>query len=420
MKILYIEHYAGSPNHGMEYRPYYLSREWVRRGHEVTIVASAFSHLRSRQPEPSGDARLETIDGVRYLWLPGPAYSGNGIGRVRNILAFLAGLRRLRRILPNETFDAVIASSTYPFDNGGARRLARRWNAIHVYEVHDLWPLSPMELGGYSKWHPAIVAAQVSEDRAYRKADAVVSLLPAAESYMSGRGLAPGKFHCVENGIDVSEWESGPKALPAETKTRLDSWRKGRFAVCYAGAHGIANALGAFVDAARQLPTIGFVLVGQGPEKESLKTRAAGLENVLFLDALPKAAIPPLLAEMDALYIGLQRQSLFRFGISPNKLMDYMMAGKPIVCAIEAGNDPVSEADCGFTIEPENPRAIAEALSVLAALEPERRARLGGNGRDYVMKHHDYRVLASRFERLLQDGLDRKRPGARGFPTDGR
>lgn len=409
MKILYINHYAGSPRYGMEYRPYYLAREWVGSGHEVTIVAASFSHLRREQPSIEGDCTEENIDGVRYRWLKTPAYAGNGPRRVRNMVSFLDALKRMAYRMADERFDVVIASSTYPFDNGIAHLLARRWNATHIYEIHDLWPLSPIELGGYSRLHPAIMLTQLSENKAYRWADAVVSLLPAAEPYMRSHGLAGGKFHFVPNGIAVEEWNEDSSKLPRGIGRTLDEWADGRFLVCYAGAHGLANSLDSFVIAAAEVPDAGFVLVGQGPEKERLKLAAMGLANVRFLDAVPKEAIPALLARMDALYIGLQRQSLFRFGISPNKLMDYLMAAKPVICAIEAGNDMVGEAGCGYTIMPESPSEIAGTVRRLMALDPVERKIMGDNGRRYVLERHDYRVLAADFLEIMGKAIKEKR-----------
>jgi glycosyltransferase involved in cell wall biosynthesis len=100
---------------------------------------------------------------------------------------------------------------------------------------------------------------------------------------------------------------------------------------------------------------------------------------------------------MDALYIGLQRTSLFRFGISPNKLMDYMMAAKPVIQAIDAGNDMVADSGCGISLAPEDPRALADAIAQLAGLPAAERAAMGQRGREHVRRHHDYRVLAARF-----------------------
>jgi glycosyltransferase involved in cell wall biosynthesis len=104
---------------------------------------------------------------------------------------------------------------------------------------------------------------------------------------------------------------------------------------------------------------------------------------------------------MDAVYIGLQKQSLFRFGVSPNKLMDYMMAAKPVIHAIEAGNDMVAESGCGISILPEDPKALAEAMLKMSGLPSEERVAIGAKGKEYVLHNNDYRVLAKRFEDIM-------------------
>lgn len=142
--------------------------------------------------------------------------------------------------------------------------------------------------------------------------------------------------------------------------------KEGKFIVGFAGAHGIANSLYAVIDAVSSLAeqNVVLVLVGGGQEKENLIKYAHKKEivNVYFLPTIDKLAIPNLLKEMDVLYIGLQKQSLFRFGISPNKMFDYMMAAKPIIQAIDAGNNLVGEADCGIDVEPDNVGEISKAI----------------------------------------------------------
>lgn len=408
MRILYINHYAGSPRHGMEYRPHYLARHWVRGGHEVTVVAASASHVRSKAPDvPSGIAR-ESIEGVRYLWLKTPAYSGNGLRRAVNMASFVARLHRLRGALAREfSPDAVIASSTYTWDIFPARSIAGLSGAKLVYEVHDLWPLSPMELGGMPAWHPFILSLQCGEDYACRHADLVVSMLPFANRHLCERGMIAEKFHYIPNGIDLDEWKDDIRDLPPAHRALLEARRdRGRFIVGYAGAHGLANALEGLLDAARLMANrpVDFVLVGQGPGKEPLRRQARDmrLHNVHFLDPVPKQSIPVLLQAMDALYIGLKGQPVFRFGISPNKLMDYMAAGKPIIHAIDAPNDCVREAGCGFSVLPENARALADAIGRLMALSASERRRMGQRGRSYVRAHHSYAMLAQRFLGLLQ------------------
>ena len=405
MNILLINHYAGSPRDGMEYRPYYLAREWVRAGHRVQIVAAAYSHVRSRQPSmPGGSQALdEVVDGIAYRWLPAPGYVGNGVGRVRNIWAFLSRLWRDAKALASAFRpDVVIASSTYPMDIWVARRIARFARAKLVYEVHDLWPASPVELSGMSPRHPFIVMCQKAENDAYRDADVVVSMLPKVAEHMKAHGLDLRKLHIVPNGIAMDEWEGEPARLAPALAARLAALKAaGRTIIGYAGSHGLPNALDVLLDAASLLKdaAIGFVLVGDGHEKARLaqRVRNEGLANVLMLPPTPKAQIPALLAAFDIAYIGWQRVPIYRFGIAPNKLMDYMMAGRAVLHSVEAGNDPVAEAGCGLTVAPESPAAVAEGLLGLAARTPDERAAMGARGRAFVIAHHSYRVLAQRF-----------------------
>lgn len=402
MNILLINHYAGSPRHGMEYRAYYLAREWVRAGHRVQIVAASYSHVRSRQPEVGRQPLDEFIDGIAYRWLPTPRYQGNGVGRLRNIWAFLKGVwRDTPRLRAEFEPDVVVASSTYPMDIYVARRIAGR-SARLVYEVHDLWPLSPIELSGMSPRHPWALLCQKAENDAYRDADVVVSMLPKVAQHAQAHGLDLRKLHIVPNGIALDEWQ-GPKVpLAAELATHIAVQRAaGKTVVGYAGSHGLPNALDVLLDAAVLMTneSIAFVLVGDGLEKARLERRVKdeGLVNVAMFAPIPKAQIPSLLSQIDFAYVGWQRVPIYRFGIAPNKLMDYMMAGCPVLHSVEAGNDPVADAGCGLTVAPEAPAAVAQGLRELAAKTPDERAAMGARGRAFVLAHHTYPVLAQRF-----------------------
>ena len=399
MNILYLNHYAGSPALGMEFRPYYLAREWVRLGHRVQMLAADFSHVRAHQPA-AGD---ETLDGIGYRWYATPPYQGNGLGRVKNIAAFLRAVwsdtgRLVREFKP----DAVIASSTYPMDIWVARRIARAAGAKLVFEVHDLWPLSPIELSAMPRWHPFALLCQAAEDAAYRDAEVVVSMLPKVQGHMAGRGLDLKKLHIVPNGIALDEWQGQPPPLRDDVAQALTAARAaGRTVVGYAGSMGLPNALDTLLDAADLLKddALQFLLVGSGHEQARLVQRVAaeGLKQLQFLPPIPKAQVPAFLAGVDIAYIGWQRVPIYRFGIAPNKLMDYMMARCAVLHAVEAGNDPVAEAGAGLTVAPESPPAVAAGLRRLAALSLHERQAMGERGRAFVLAHHTYPVLAQRF-----------------------
>jgi len=392
----------------MEYRPFYLGREWVRLGHRVTIVAASFAHVRHQQPNECKD--IEEVDGIQYLWVKTPRYQGNSLKRIINILCFVLKLVFFKnKIIEKSKPDVVIASSTYPLDIYPAYFIAKKAKARLVFEVHDLWPLSPMELGGMSRWNPYIMIMQMAENFACRMSDKIVSILPKTKSHLEEHGMKPEKFAYVPNGIDLSELKPNGNGaeLPHQYEDTIAKLRQsGHFIIGYAGAHGLANSLSTLMGAACHLRAhpVTFVLIGDGPEKNLLvdKARNAGLNNVIFLASISKSLVPLFLDKMDALFIGLQRQPLFRFGISPNKLMDYMMAGKPVIHAIEAGNDMVAECRCGISIPPEDPGAIADAVTRLMNMSSHERDAMGSKGREYVMSHHNYGILSQNFIEVIK------------------
>lgn len=402
MNILLINHYAGSVKHGMEFRPYYLAREWVAAGHVVKIIAGSYSHIRANQPAMlEAEEFSEKIDGIDYLWYKTPSYSGNGIGRVISILTFIGRLwLSARDIALKFKPDVVIASSTYPMDIWAAKKIADAAKAKLVYEVHDLWPLSPMELGGMSRLHPFIIWVQLAEDYAYKHADKVVSMLPKTLDYMVSHGMSPEKWVYVPNGVNQSEWQS-PDALPRDVQVVLDNMKASDLPiVCYAGTHGLANALDVLLDAASLLDgRVQILCVGKGPERERLCQRVLSedLKNVVMLSSIPKASMPNLLAQIDIAYIGWHHNPLYRFGISPNKLMDYMMAGRPIVHSVDAGNDPVVEVGCGLTVRPNDAGVVAKAIDELCSMSAEELMVLGAKGRKFVMLNRPYTKLAMDF-----------------------
>jgi glycosyltransferase involved in cell wall biosynthesis len=398
MNILLINHYSGSNKLGMQFRPYYLAREWIKLGHSVTIIGGTYAHARNLQTK----AGEEIYNGINYIWIKTRRYRGNSIGRVISIIQFVLKIWfSANKIALKVKPYIVIASSIYPLDIYPANKIAKIAKAKLCFELHDLWPLSPLQLGGYSGHHPFIRIMQRAEDFYCKHSDIVVSILPLTREYLKGRGLDEKKFFYIPNGIALEELsETGD--LSFEMSQKLNNLRtKYNFIIAYTGAHGTANALSVLIDVASRLSDDGIavVLIGRGPEREGLKSyvREKKVNNVYFFDPVPKSEIPAILNQFDALYIGLQNKSLFQFGISPNKIFDYMMAAKPIIQAIDSGNNLVEEADCGVSAKAGNVEEIAKVILHLKSLTAEERERLGRNGRAFVLMNHTYSVLARKF-----------------------
>ncbi len=398
--ILIINHYAGSPVYGMEFRSFYFAREWVRAGHKVLVIAASFSHLRASNPACKGTAKRETLDGVDFLWLKTPHYQGNGVRRVINMFAFLLRLRTTaRQEIVRFKPDVVIASSTYTWDNWVAAHYANVCRAEYIYEVHDLWPLTPRKLGRMSAWHPFIVSLQLAENFACRRADHVISLLPHAKTHFEEHGMDAEKFAHIPNGVVPEAWLD-PAPVPDAHMEAITAYRARHDCIVgYTGGHGVSNALDHLVSVAAASPSrIGFVCVGDGPEKERLMQRARTMgADILFLPPVPKACVPLLLSLFDTVYLGWADSPLYHFGISSNKLFDYMMAGVPILHVVDAANDPVADARCGFSVLPGDVEGCITAIEEVARLSPAERVAMGSRGREYVLHNHSIPLLAERF-----------------------
>lgn len=407
MKILYIDHYAGSLSMGMEFRPYYLAREWQRMGHEVRIVAADFTHLRRKNADIQDDFEIQQIDGVKFQFVHTIEYSGNGANRALSIFQFCLKLwKNAKQIAREFQPNVVISSSTYPLDTYPAKRIADFSGATLIHETHDIWPLTLTAVGGMSRFNPFVIIMAIAEKRAYRVSRTVIGILPDSYKHMLKHGLqSKDKFVHIPNGVVIDDWKS-PTLLDSEHKTELDNVKKNSdFIVMYTGSLELSYSLDLMLDAAKLVKTeqsvknTSFVYVGKGNIKEHLKQRIKEekIDNAFVLNPVSKDAMPSLLDYADALYIGLSRNPLYHYGVSMNKIYDYMMSAKPIIYGIECSNNEIDTYKCGVSIEPDNAEAIIKAIKKIRSLDAKEVEQMGQNGRNAIYADFDYKVLAQKF-----------------------
>ncbi len=400
--IWIINQYAGSPHHGMNFRSYYLAKELLKQGENVTIFSGSFSHLFSKPPQVNSTFTKESIDGINYIWVKTPKYEASkSFKRLFSMLLFSFKLFFFNPFsLKNP--DVIIISSLSLFPILNAYLWSKLLKTKLIFEVRDIWPLTLIELGNVSKHNPLVLILGALEKLGYKKADYVVSLLPKAKEHMIKKGLDENKFIYIPNGINLQELQN-PQPLEPHV---IDQIPQNKFIVGYAGTLGIANALEYFLQAALLLKNqsdIHFVLVGNGSEKESLVnyTKTKQLHNITFIEAIEKKQIQSMLQYFDICYIGWHHYPLYRFGISANKLYDYMYAQKPILHSVDAGNDPIAEAECGISVAPENTQEITNAILEFYHMNDDQRASLGKKAKAYVIKHHSYETLALKYKKLF-------------------
>ncbi len=397
--IWIINEYAGSPYHGMEFRHYYLSKELIKQGYDITIISASYSHLFKSIPSTKGEYTLEKIDGINYLWIKVPKYKFSA-SKKRVLKWFIYTFKLFRlpfNLLQNPDYIIVSPMETMPVYP--AYRLAKKFNAKLIFEVKDIWPLSIVELGNFSSNNFFIKFLKYFEKFAIKNSDLIISVLPNYGEYLKDNGFDK-DFAYIPNGIDLDEMNK----IESLDENILMEIPKDKFIVAYTGTIGIANALEYLVEAGKLLKdynNILILIVGEGGEKENLKNLAKDCGNIKFLPSIPKRQVQSLLKLVDVCYIGLRNRTIFKYGVSPNKIFDYMFAEKPIIHSINTKNDIISKANCGITVESENPKAIADAILKLYKMIPGERKILGENGKRYVLKYHTFEKLAEKFEEIL-------------------
>jgi glycosyltransferase involved in cell wall biosynthesis len=398
-----LNHYAQEPGQAGGTRHFSIARSLPKYGWTAAIIAASVELNTGRQRISSGTSKqLDDIQGTPFLWVWTPTYKGNGIGRFWNMLVY-----SFRVLIPSVTRDLrrpdlIIGSSVHPFAAWSAAILAKRFGVPFVFEVRDLWPQTLVDLGRLGAKSPVTWLLRRLEVWLYRKASRIAVLLPGAAEYIVPLGIAPNKICWIPNGVDLENGLNPSKLQDSE-----------QFTFMYFGAHGTANGLANLLRALREIEkdpdakNIRLRLIGDGPQKRSLQELASSLQlsTVSFEDPVPKECIPKLADQASAFVFTLLDVPVFKYGISSNKLFDFMAAARPVVFSCEASNNPVADAGAGMTVPPGDVEALASAMIELSKMPLEARVAMGQAGREYVRINHDYRNLAERVADMLNDAV---------------
>jgi len=365
-------------------RHYELARCLTERGHRVTIIASSVSYLTGKV-ETSSSSSSDTCGKDANLTIL-RAYSYTALHRsfVHRIFSFLSFMVSSYMIgLKVKEIDLVWGTSPPIFQGVTAWLLARSRNIPYLLEVRDLWPAFAVEVGVLRN-RLLIKASEWLECFLYRHADRVIVNSPGYITHVQARGAR--KIDLVSNGSDVQMFD--PYA--SGTAFRQTNGLEGKFIALYAGAHGMSNDLRVILQAAKRLEhsrDIAIVLVGDGKEKIPLVNQATkmGLENVYFLPPVPKSEMREVLAAADACIAILKPISLYST-VFPNKVFDYMAAGRPVILAIDGViREEVDEAGAGIFVPPGD----AESM--------------GQRGRSHVEANFDRKTLAKKLTIILEE-----------------
>ena len=394
-----VNHYAASILKDGRYERHAAFAKYLPEyGWKATIFSASTTH-------PSGEQRLRGLRMRRvvpdmngcFVWVRTPSYRGSGVRRVIGMVAFA-----MMMLFPSTTRriaapDVVIGSTVHPLAAWAGWRLARRYRVPFIFEIRDVWPDTLVHMG---RMGPDSAATRILRKLMVglcERASLVLSPLPGVGRFLAEAGLEGKPFAWVSNGV-----EGELRPVPPEPSEP--------FTFMYLGSHGNANALEALLDAfdiflrRNREARSNFRLIGDGPNKDALIAHAKSLTScaeISFEDRVPKAKVLELAQQANCHVVNMRNLEVYKFGISLNKLFDYLLSGRPVIFASNAMNNPVKEARAGLTVTADDREGLADAMETMHAMSPAEREELGMNGRDHVLRHFTYAELTQKLAGAL-------------------
>ena len=400
MRILIIHQNFVDHQHPGGTRHLDVAARLVQKGHDVTIVASQVDYLTGRR---IADRGVEVYSGVKVVRAYAlPSVQRGLIWRTISYLSFLPC--SFWTAMKAGPVDLVLGTTPPIFQLPSTWLVARLRRAPFVLEVLDLWPEFAIGMG-VLKNRLLIWLARRVEWFFYRVAQQLVVNSPAYRDYLIRGGIAAHRVTFIPNGVDPDLFMPDSQGQDVRGRLGLNQ----RFVVTYAGALGMANDLDTVIRAAEILGDdrqICFLLAGDGKERDRLEkeVRRRGLHNVCFAGFFPKDRVRDVLAASDVCLATLRDIPEFRTPF-PNKVFDYMAAGRAIILAIDGViREVVEAAGSGIFVPPGDAQALARAVRRLKS-DPDTRAAMARAGREYVIQHYHIQLQADRFENVFGQAL---------------
>ena len=408
MNIWLINHYAVPPKYYPLARQTCFARELMSMGHDVTIFAASTVHNSDKNLITDGQPwREELVDGVHYVYIKCAGYQGSGLKRVYNICEFAWKLPGVCKKFPKP--DAIVATSMPPTSCAVGIYLAKKYGSKAVAEIADLWPESIVAYEIAGPHNPAVIALRWLEKWIYKKADAVVFTMENAYAYIREQGwekqIPESKVFYVNNGVDLPLFEANRENFRVDDPDLAD---ESLFKVVYTGSIRKVNNLGLLLDAAKLVknPKIRFLIWGDGDELPALRQRVKEeeIENVVFKGRVEKSYIPGIVSRADLNIAHNTPSPLFRYGISFNKLFDYLAAGKPVLSDFPCGHNPAVIRGASVEISEPTAENIARGIERFVSMDEREYQRYSDNAAA-AAREYSFEALTKKLMAIIDSAV---------------
>lgn len=384
-----------------------IMRELARLGYQCVIITSDSNQL-ADVPTLQTDYHIQEIDGVRLCWMRTMKYTvAKSLRRIMSWLDFEWSLWRLpKQQFPNP--DVVIVSSLSLLTILNGFLIRARYNCRLIFEIRDIWPLTIIEEGGFSRWNPFVLGLGFIEKLGYRYADAIVGTMPNLGEHVANVLGYEKQTYCIPMGVDEN-FLVASQPLPDDYVIKYIPREK--FIVAHVGTIGITNALDTFFECAQAMADdkyVHFLVVGDGNLRAYYENKYANLSNLTFAPKVPKLMVQTILSLCDVLYFSVHTSEVWKYGQSLNKVIDYMLSGKPVVASYTGYPSMINEAGCGTYVPAGDLMALVQEVRRYAFMNSNERYAIGQRGRQWILDHRNYVNLAHDYLSIMYPGAGKR------------
>jgi glycosyltransferase involved in cell wall biosynthesis len=388
-------------------RGWFLMKEFASKGYRPVVITSDSNNVVDL---PDFESKVTTYsqEGVDFVWLKTLKYSvAKSVRRILSWFHFEWNLFWFdKKELPKP--DVIIVSSLSSLTILNGVLLKKKYKCKLVYEIRDIWPLTLVEEDGFSSRNPFVMALGFIERWGYKKSDLIVGTMPNLGEHVEevlGYQVPVG---CIPMGIHDSMLSTEKRIADDYIEEYLN---KEFFNVVHAGTVGITNALDTFFKAAEEMKNnkkIRFVIVGDGALKETYKQQYSDLPNLLFAPKVNRSQVYSVLSNADSVYFSTYKSKVWDYGQSLNKVIDYMLSGKPVLASFSGYPTMINEAECGYFVPAADVKALVEKIKEILLLPQAERNEIGSKGRQWLLENRHYKKLADDYLDLLFENKENK------------
>lgn len=404
--ILIITKIASTKKEGFESRISCIAQEFSKKGYKTEIITSDSNHLAYYKEQNSSILRYD-YNGVSFRILRTLRYKKTiSVKRVMSWIDFEWKFFLNSGKLIDYEPDTIIVSSLSLLTVINGLILKRKFKkAKFIFEVRDIWPLTLIEEGGYSKYHPAVLFFGLIEKIGYKYYDAIVGTMPNLVEHVENvLNKKVKNVHCVPFGAYPESYLLNDSLTNNKSLVDFKEKTKNSFTIGYAGSIGLSNGLETLVNVIKEIKHIknlNFIFLGEGGYKERFQKELSGFSNVTFTGRVERDLVKYYLDNCEVLFIGTLPSKVWDYGWSLNKMSDYMMSGKPIIAEYDGYRSMINESESGFFVQSKNKIELKNIIFELSNMDSESLKEIGEKGKDWIIKNRSWEKISCDYLRII-------------------